>query len=662
VFQNLGDGTFHHSGSLAIRAAVAAGVNITYKILYNEAVGMTGGQAVDGPLTVPQLAHLLRDEGVARIALVSDAPERIAARELPAGATLHHRAELDRVQRELRELEGVSALVYVQPCATEKRRRRKRARLPPPAIRVFINPAVCENCGDCSDRSGCLAVVPIDTDLGRKRRIDQAACNQDLSCLQGFCPSFVTVHGATPRQRGAALAPLLAERIAQLPPPAAAGWAGGRSYDIVCAGVGGTGVVTLGALLAAAARLAGLSASVHDRVGMAQKFGAVTSHIRLAREGAPPGAVRIPLGRADLVLGCDLMAATQAEVLRAVGPGATRLIVNTDEAAPGAFVSDPDFDFRIGEQLALLREAAAPAAPEPVPATRLANALAGDTIGTNLFLLGYALQRGLLPLPLAALERAIEIHGIEAEGMRHALALGRLAAHDLPALRAAAEPVLLDHERTPPPQDLDALIERRCADLRVYQDARYARRYRELVERVRAREQAAVPGQEALATAAARGFYKVLAYKDEYEVARLLTAAEFQRQLALEFSGPYRLRFHLAPPLLARLRRRAGGDAKVAFRSWVLPLFRLLAGLRFLRGSPFDPFGYTADRRLDRRVIGEYEALVEQALARLTPTRHAAAVALLSWPERIRGFGPVKLRHYERAHEAAARMIEAMQQ
>lgn len=660
TFQNLGDGTYHHSGSLAIRAAIAARVNITYKILFNDVVGMTGGQPVDGPLSVPQLAHELRSEGVARIVIVSDQPKRWKACVLPEGVSVHHRDALDAVQRELREYQGVSVLIYAQLCATEKRRLRKRERLPPADARVYIHPAVCEGCGDCSRKSNCLSVVPIETRFGRKRRIDQSACNQDFSCVKGFCPSFVTLTGAKPRKRGSEVIKQFAARLAALPEPARDDWQARERYSLLCAGIGGTGVVTVGVILAIAARLAGLAVSVHDRIGMAQKFGAVTSHIRLARSPELLGAVRIPLAAADLVLGFDLMVSAQAEALRSIGPGTTHVILNTDEAAPGAFVKDPDFDFHT-EQMIENIEATSPKSIEYLAATRLATALAGDAIGTNMFLLGYAVQRGVIPLPAAALERAMELHGVAVQSSKEVFALGRLAAVDRPALEAAVSPVLLDHERDLPTEDLDARIRHRRDQLVAYQDEAYSQRYIDLVSRVRAWEGAHYPGQDVLTAAVADNYFRVLAYKDEYEVARLYSSPDFRRRLALEFTGSYRLSFHLAPPLLTRPDRKSGEIRKLTLGSWVLVLFRVLRHLKRLRGSRFDVFGYSGDRRLERQIIAEYEITVEQTMTDLPSDAIDIASRLLSYPQAIRGFGPVKHQNYMETMALVRQWVAAIQ-
>lgn len=657
IFQNIGDGTYHHSGSLALRAAVSAGLSITYKILYNDAVAMTGGQAIDGRLNPLQLVEQLRAEGIERIALLSDDPAQFERRVLPKGTTVHHRDALEIVQRELRRIRAVTALVYVQTCATEKRRRRKRGLAPEPQLRIFIDPQVCEGCGDCSAKSNCLSVVPVETELGRKRRIDQSACNKDISCTKGFCPSFVVLQGARIPHRGEAAIRQLAPRLATLPAPPIE-WNTETTYNILCTGIGGTGVVTIGALIAMAAHIAGLSATVHDRMGMAQKFGAVTSHIRIARSRGSIDAVRIPLGKANAVLGCDLMVTAQQDVLRTIGAGTTRVVLNTDESAPGAFVQDPDFNFHSEALLSHVEAATAPGVVECLAATALASALAGDAIGTNVFMLGYALQRGLVPVPLAALEKAIELNNVAVANTKQTLALGRLAAIDMKAVKDAVLPMLLDHERDVTAPNLETLIGRRKALLIEYQGAAYAQRYVDLIGRVQAREQEIAPGRAELTTAVAKAYFKVLAYKDEYEVARLYSSPEFRQRLAREFVGPYKVKFLLAPPLLARRDPLSGEPRKITFGAWIRWPFRLLAALKFLRGTPFDPFGYSADRKLERRLITQYESTVAQSLAKLTKTNHGAAVVLLSLAERIRGFGHVKERNYEEIMAKTAALMK----
>jgi len=634
AFQNLGDGTYFHSGLLAIRAAVASGARITYKILVNDAVAMTGGQPVEGHLSVAEITQQLRAERVQTIAVVSDHPEKYGpAPGFAAGVTVHGRAELDRVQRRLREVDGVSAIIYDQVCAAEKRRRRKRGRMADPDRRVVINPLVCEGCGDCTVQSNCVAVEPLETEFGRKRTIDQSGCNKDYSCTNGFCPAFVSVEGATlkrPEPRA-----LDASLLAALPEPVPCD--GARPVNVLVTGIGGTGVVTVGAVLAMAAHLEGRSASVFDMTGLAQKGGAVLSHLKIAPADAPPAAPRVGIGEADVVIGCDLVVTAGPDVLRAVDRRRTHVALNTHLVPTAAFQLNQDVDFHAADLAARVRGAVGEERTACVDATGAARRLLGDTVGTNLFLVGFALQRGWLPLSRAALERAIDLNGAAVALNRRALTLGRLAAADPARFQSLAAPPAA-------PRAPESPLEVRARFLERYQDAAYAARYRALIEKVRDTEAARTPGHGELACAVARAYFKLLAYKDEYEVARLHAGAEFRALLEDTFSGPLRLRFHLAPPGLARTDRATGVPRKISLGGWMMPVFRLLARLRFLRGTPFDPFGYSAERRLERRLVADYERRVGELLDALSPATHALAVEIAGLPEQIRGYGHVKER------------------
>ena len=653
VFQNIGDGTYFHSGILAIRAAVAANVNMTYKILYNDAVAMTGGQPMDGPLSVQRVTRQIQAEGVGRIAVVTDQPEKYPFDgQFADGVTIHHRDELDRVQRELREWEGVSAIVYDQMCATEKRRRRKRGLLEDPDWRVIINPDVCEGCGDCGVQSNCLSVMPLETAFGRKRTIDQSACNKDFSCLKGFCPSFVLVkggrrHARKPSGANDAL-------IAALPEPARPSCT--EPYGILLAGVGGTGIVTLGALLGTAARLEGKGATVLDKAGLAQKYGAVTSHVRIAARPEDLHAVRIAVGGASLLLGVDLVVAASREAVTRLAPGSSHAVVNGGATPTGDFTRAPDLAFP-GDQLQrVIAEAAG--GIDVVDATRLATALIGDAVYANLFLLGVAYQRGLVPLGRDALEQAIALNGVAVEANIRAFRWGRATAHD-PGAVAAAVAETGTARQQPLPEGLDALIERCAGDLRAYQNSAYAARYRALVARAREAERARTPGRKGLGEAVARASHKLLAYKDEYEVARLYTDGRFRRQVAAQFEGGIGLRFSLAPPLFARRDPETGHLKKQLFGPWMLPAFRLLAAFKGLRGTALDPFGYTAERRRERALIGEYEATVAALVAGLDSDNHALAVEIAEVPLAMRGFGHVKEANIACAKEREAELLAA---
>jgi indolepyruvate ferredoxin oxidoreductase len=638
IFANLGDGTYFHSGYLAIRAAVAAKVPITYKILFNDAVAMTGGQPIDGVLDVPQLTRQVAAEGVNRIVVVTDEPRKYGRRAPFAdGVTIRPREQLDQVQRELREYAGVSVLVYDQTCANEKRRRRKRGAYPDPARRVIINELVCEGCGDCSVQSNCLSVEPRETEFGRKRRINQSSCNKDFSCLNGFCPSFVTVEGGSLRKPRAAEATL-----PDMPEPQLAPLTPGRSYGIVITGVGGTGVVTVGQLIGTAAHLEGRGVSVLDMAGLAQKGGAVYSHVRLAASSEDLFATRIATGEADLLLGCDLIVSASDEALSKIRPGRTRGVVNTAESPTAEFVRDPDWQCGAAElEQRICQAIGAESDCARIDAQALATGLMGDAIYTNPFMLGFAWQRGWLPLRHESLMRAIELNGTAIQANQRAFAWGRAAAQDAAAVRRSAFPAqVIEFKRTS--SSLAELVARRVEFLTGYQNAAYARRYSALVDRVRRVESDRLNGSTRLAEAVARYYFKLLAYKDEYEVARLHSDPAFGQSIAAQFEGPYRLNYYLAPPFMARRDPHTGVARKRRFGHWLATVFLVLARLKFLRGTPLDPFGYSAERRTERALIGEYETMIDEVLGRLDARNHALAIELISLPERVRGFGHVK--------------------
>lgn len=675
VFANLGDGTYFHSGILAIRAAVAAGAPITYKILFNDAVAMTGGQPTDGALTAPRITQQVYAEGVRKIVIVTDEPQKYGGGQerdhsalnahgasgdawtLAPGVTVHHRDELDRIQRELREYPGVSVLVYDQTCASEKRRRRKQNRpdqvvFPDPPRRVVINELVCEGCGDCSVQSNCLSVEPLETEFGRKRRINQSSCNKDYSCLKGFCPSFVTVEGGRLKKGKAAEASL-----PPLPSPEVPPLADGRGYGIVITGVGGTGVVTIGQLLGMAAHLEGRGCSVLDMAGLAQKGGAVFSHVRIAPRPEDLYATRIAMNEADLVLGCDLIVAAGNEALSKVHAGRTKAVLNTAESPTADFVRNPNWSAGTAAMLAQVRAAVGvDAHAAAVDATGLATALLGDAIYANPFVLGFAWQKGWIPLAYETLLRAIELNGVAIDANKRAFEWGRAAAHDLEAVQRAAggnAAQVIEFKRA---STLEEIVGRRVEFLTAYQDAAYARRYSELVERVRRVESDRLQSSR-LTEAVARYYFKLLAIKDEYEVARLHADPAFRERIAAQFEGDYKLNFYLAPPLLSRPDPVTGRPKKIRFGPWVLGAFTVLAKLRFLRGTPFDLFGYSKERRTERALVGEYEQLVDELLGRLDAGNHALAIELASLPEEIRGYGHVKARHLEKARARQAELL-----
>ena len=657
VFQNLGDGTYQHSGLLAIRAAAASGVNITYKILYNDAVAMTGGQPVEGHPSVGEITREVLASGAKKVVVVSDEPHKYGADAgFAPGTEVRHRDELDRTQRELRLVPGLSVLVYDQTCAAEKRRRRKRGLYPDPPKRVFINDAVCEGCGDCSEQSNCVSVKPLETEFGRKRTIDQSSCNKDFSCIKGFCPSFVTVHGGQPRRMERQFADAEHDPLAHLPPPPAPR-ALAEPFGMLVTGIGGTGVITVGALVGMAAHLEGKGCTVLDFTGLAQKNGAVMSHVRIAAAPEELYSVRIAPGGADLVLGCDLVVAASPSALSRIEHGVTRVIANSDLQPTAAFVLNGDVDFEAHTMERALAAAAGGANLELVDATGIATSLMGDSIATNLFMLGYAFQKGLLPLGLAAIERAIELNGVAVEANRHTFNWGRLAAHDHAKLERFLHPA--HPAQALPAQGLAAIVERRGTFLAEYQDEAYARRYRDFVARVAEAEKTRVRGHGELAEAVARGLFKLMAYKDEYEVARLYTDGAFLQKLTREFDGKIRLEFHLAPPLLAKRDPMTGHLLKRSYGPWMLRAFALLKRFKFLRGTALDPFGRTAERRMERQLIADYERTLGELLSSLAPENHALAVEIAALPERIRGFGHVKERAVAEAKARETALLAA---
>ena len=649
VFANLGDGTYFHSGSLAIRQAVASKANITYKILYNDATAMTGGQHVDGELSPQQITFQLHAEGIREIYLVSENPEVYPTSDIAPGTKTAHRDELDAVMKACREVKGASAIVFVQTCAAEKRRRRKRGLLEDPARRVLINPAVCEGCGDCSVQSNCISVEPLETEMGRKRTINQSSCNKDYSCLKGFCPSFVSVDGGALRRR----APAGVGDIGELPEPALKPSLE-RPYNVAVGGVGGTGVLTIGALLGMAAHIEGKASMILDMSGLAQKGGAVLSHVRLSEHTADVTCSRIVTGTADLVLAADEVVAASKETITLCESGRTTGIINSHIIPTADFILNRDFNFQSRKvnhvlETALRKDSAF------VDFTKPAEALLGDAIATNMMMMGYAYQRGLLPLSAEAIEQAIEVNGVAIKMNTQAFRLGRLAAVDPSRISA----MMKGEGETTAPKTLDAksldeIIAHRTAYLTDYQNAKLAARYRALVMQVRDAARDRGFGDE-LPRAVAVNYAKLLAYKDEYEVARLYTDGRFEQQLRDQFEGDFKISFNLAPPLLGGAKDALGRPKKRAFGAWMMPVFKILARMRGLRGTAFDIFGHSADRRLERDLIVGYQKDVAHILSVLSPLTLDTGIEILSLPDRIRGYGPVK----EKAvAEAKARYAE----
>ncbi len=650
LFQNMGDGTYYHSGSLAVRGAVAAKVNITFRILFNDAVAMTGGQPVDGPISVGAITQQVLGEGAVKCVVVSDRPELYGpASHLAPGVDVVHRDHYDRVQRELREIPGVTVVIYEQTCAAEKRRRRKRGKFPDPAKRLFINPAVCEGCGDCSTQSNCVSLWPLETELGRKRQIDQSACNKDYSCQKGFCPSFVTVLGGELRKPETVA---LGMDGSALPEPDIAAIDHG-SYNLIISGIGGTGVVTVGALLTMAAHLEGKACSVFDMTGLSQKNGAVFSHLRIAATPDRLGAQRVGLGEADVALAFDAVAALSKEPAITLNRHRTRAVLNTRVTPTPAFARNPDLHIDADLLVQRMRNAVGAEHLHTVDATGLALALLGDTIATNLFMLGVASQSGLLPVTPTAIERAIEINAVSVKFNLNAFRLGRLHVVDPQRINhAVAQNQAV--QTFVPLEDLDAIVAHRVQLLSGYQNPAYSQRYTALVDAVRAAEAGVRPGSQALSKAVARHFAKLMAYKDEYEVARLHSLPSLKASLQATFSGDVKVKYNLAPPLFSRRDPATGHLIKREFGAWMGTAFTLLKHLKVLRGTPFDVFGHTAERRMERGLIDHYEAVLRELLPTLSDDNFDTALALANLPSQVRGYGHVK--------EASVEKVQAQQE
>ncbi|HYD74548.1 indolepyruvate ferredoxin oxidoreductase family protein [Ramlibacter sp.] len=657
VFANLGDGTYFHSGLLAIRQSIAAGVNITYKVLYNDAVAMTGGQQVgerpEGH-SVLQIAQSLVAEGVKKLVVVTDQPEKYTVAKLPPGVGVEHRDELDRIQREFREIPGCTAIVYDQTCATEKRRRRKRGTMVDPAVRVVINDLVCEGCGDCSVQSNCLSVEPLETEFGRKRTINQSTCNKDTSCLKGFCPSFVTVEGG--KLKGKAKTKVASPyELGELPepalPPLQAPW------GIVVAGVGGTGVITIGQLLGMAAHIEGKGIVTQDAAGLAQKGGATWSHVLIGNRPEDIHTTRVGMAAADLVIGCDPIVTAGKETVLRMRQGRTHVALNSHSTPTAAFVKNAGWVNPADACVAEIGKAVDGERLGAFNADAAATKLMGDSIYTNPMMLGYAWQKGWIPLGRESLLRAIELNGVQVDNNKAAFEWGRRAAHDPAQVQDLLAPAQVIQFKKR--ESLETLVARRVEFLTSYQNAAYAAEYQAFVEKVRAAE--APLGRTALAETVARYLFKLMAYKDEYEVARLHTETGFQERIAAQFEGDYKVNFHLAPPLLAK-RNAKGELVKRKYGPGMLLGFKVLARLKGLRGTPLDVFGRTEERRTERALIGEYRRSVEQLLAGLDAGNHGLALEIAAIPDQIRGFGHVKERNLVAARQRWDELMQRWQQ
>jgi indolepyruvate ferredoxin oxidoreductase len=651
VFQNMGEGTYFHSGYLAIRQAIAADTNVTYKILFNDAVAMTGGQPVDGQLSVPQIAGQMLSEGARKVVVVTDDVPRYAGIALDAGVSVHDRHELDSIQRELRTIKGVTVLIYDQTCAAEKRRRRKKGTYPDPDKRTFINSAVCEGCGDCGQVSNCLSIAPLQTDLGLKRAIDQTSCNKDFSCIDGFCPSFVSVIGGKLRKPQDSSRDWVAS-AKELEAPALK-LPDNRPHNLLVAGVGGSGIITVGAIVAMAAHLDGLEVAELDFTALAQKGGSVMCHLRLGRAGAPINQPRIDWGEADGVIMGDLIVGCLPDSIGTIRHGATRILANTHIGSTAEFTRNPQFNSREDELLKKVRHAGGKDMLTSLDAHWLVQEEFGDTTGVNMFLIGHGWQQGLIPVSEAALQQAIALNGVAVEANRRAFALGRvMAAGD--ARRTQAETV--------PSEDWRSLLERRAAGLTKYQNEVYAAQYRSFVEQCAAVERRVAGGLDLpLTRAVANNLFKLMAYKDEYEVARLYRSPDFAAALKQQFEGDFTLRFHLAPPFLAKAGSEGATPRKLTLGPWMMHAFALLASLKFLRGTPFDPFGYTEERKLERRLIGDYRILMERVLTSLSPTTFDTAVRLATLPDKVRGYGHVKAKSLEAVERERQHLLQQLE-
>lgn len=662
IFTNLGDGTYFHSGLLAIRAAVSAKVNITYKILYNDAVAMTGGQHVDGELTVPMIAHQVAAEGVKAIYIVSDEPFKYGKDvKFPAGVKIEHRDKMDEVQRHLRETKGTTILIYDQTCAAEKRRRRKRGLMVDPAKRIVINERACEGCGDCGQQSNCLSIAPVETEFGRKRQIDQSTCNKDYSCVKGFCPSFVTIIGGSMKKpQATTIVPEFEEFFRAMPEPVLADLS--TPAAILVTGIGGTGVVTIGAILAMAAHLEDKGATTMDQTGLAQKGGAVTSHIRIAKTPDDINTVRIGIAGATVVIGCDMLVTADGDALSKIRPNETRVILNTHKAQTGEFTKKPDWAIPGRTVVSSVAAMCGDANLSVVNATQIATSIMGDSIATNMFMLGFAYQKGLVPVAQDAIMKAIELNGAAIKMNQQAFVWGRRAAFNLEKVIEISTPTKAadgsDRHREIS-TSTDEMIERRVFSLTNYQNAAYAEKYKTLVTMVREADIRANNGKEGKLTAAvAKYYYKLLAYKDEYEVARLYTDGQFLSQVKNTFEGGYKLKFNLAPPLFSKRDPVTGHLQKQEFGGWILHAFRVLAKMKALRGTPLDIFGYTDERKMERQLVKDYKKLLEDILPALSPTNYATAVELATIPEFIRGYGHVKEDHLKKAKASEAVLLQ----
>ena len=640
IFQNIGDGTYNHSGILAIRAAVAAKVNMTYKILFNGATAMTGGQPAEGSPTPARISHQLYGEGIKRIAVVTDEPEKYGINsDFAKGTSINHRRDIDQVQKELRSWPGVSIMIYDQTCATEKRRRRKRGLMEDPDKRSFINDLVCEGCGDCSKTSNCISIEPLETKLGRKRKVNQSTCNKDFSCVDGFCPSFVTVKGATLKKRKSTSASDIPTAIFnKIPRPKEINL--DKPFDIVVTGIGGTGVVTIGALIGMASHIENKGVSVLDQVGVAQKGGAVLSHIRVASTPEIIHSVKVGKTSADLVLGCDMVVVTSSPVRELMNINSTHSIINDHETPVAGFVLDPDHSFGGKRMRQIIKKSSK--ATNFINSIKIATAMFGDSIASNMFITGYALQKGFIPVLPESMEEAIKLNNMAIDMNISAFRWGRMAAHDYKYVEKEATPFMPNMEIQHDEYKLRDLMDDRTSFLIKYQNKNYANTYIDLVNKTIDVEKSIDKNKDDLSKAVAKYFSKLMAYKDEYEVARLYTNGEFKEKLYNTFEGNLKLKFHVAPPLFAPKDPNTGKLKKITIGSWILPVLKILSKFKFLRGTLLDPFGKTKERKMERFLINQYKKDIEKILKTVNSKNISLAVAIASIPDIIRGYGHVK--------------------
>ena len=640
IFQNMGDGTYFHSGHLAIRSAIAAKVNITYKILFNDAVAMTGGQPIDGTISVGSIAHQVIQEGATKCVIVTDSPEYYKnSKHIPSGIDIYHRDNMNEVQLELREVSGCTIIIYEQTCAAEKRRRRKRGLMNDPDKRLFIYDKVCEGCGDCSEQSNCISIEPKDTLNGRKRLIDQSSCNKDYSCVKGFCPSFVSVYGAGLKKKTKANNNDL--DISSLPDVSASKISNG-SFNIVITGIGGTGVITVGAVLGMAAHLEGKECSIFDMTGLSQKGGAVSSHLRIAHSGEQIHSQRIGAGDADLVLGFDMVGSMAKDVLNTLAMKRSTFVGNADIKPTAAFLKQADIKFSSDPVIEEVNKRLGSDNSHFFNATELALSLFGNTIATNLFVVGFAYQSGLLPLTEASIIEAIKLNGVAIEFNIQAFMMGRLMAHAPEKMECFSSSENANEE-----EPLDEMLNRQQKSLIDYQNVAYSSRFLSLIEKVEEAESDLSGNNKLLTKAVAQSFYKIMAYKDEYEVARLYSSADFKRSLDEQFTGTYKIKVNMAPPLLSKKDPVTGYLVKKEFSSWVLKLFPLMKKMRFLRGSKLDVFGYSQERKDERELINSYEKTILEVCNSLTSSNYEEAIVLAKLPMMIKGFGHVKANRYQ---------------